>query len=195
MEIEELRKEINHLLANVVEHSNSYSDNRPIPSLEISFILTKVNKLQESMAVLKHLLEKQEQKALNISTSEKEIISSEKEQIVQAEKLEEVEEVDEKVETKKTSSLMNESAKTVEVNLKLKPIKNLVDAFSLNDRYLYSNELFQKDMNAFNTLIKSIDCCTSLEEAKEIIAKENWDFENEQVLSFIELVERRFSTL
>ena len=194
MEIEELRKEINQLLDNVVEHSDYYSDNVPIPSLEISYILTKVNKLQESMAVLKHLLEKQEQKALNISTSEKEIISSEKEQLVQAEKLEEVEEVDEKVETKKTSSLMNESAKTVEVNLKLKPIKNLVDAFSLNDRYLYSNELFQKDMNAFNTLIKSIDSCTSLEEAKEIITKENWDFENEQVLSFIELVERRFST-
>jgi hypothetical protein len=73
----------------------------------------------------------------------------------------------------------------------------LVDAFNLNDRYLYANELFKKDMNAFNEWIKSVDACMSLEEANQIInstkSQLNWEDENEHFITFSEIISRRFS--
>jgi hypothetical protein len=193
MEIEQLRQEINQLLDNVVKHSNNYNENRSIPSLEIKFILSKVNKLQESMVILKYLLEEQENKAKKSSSiikeSAPEIIIGKIEESI-AVKVETI--VVEKIEVESIDPPINKSTKTVEDSLKLKPIKILIDAFSLNDRYLFANELFNKDMSAFNSFIKSIDNCNSLDEAKEIIAIQNWDYENERVLSLLSLVERRF---
>src|SRR3989338_9055 len=125
MEIEQLRKEINHLLENVVEHSNSYSDNKPIPSLEISFILTKINKLHETMSILKYLLEEQERKTIKAS-----ILAAKSKSVVVI------------IENKITPT--KKQIKTVEDNFKQKPIVKLIDAFSLNDRYLFANELFHK---------------------------------------------------
>jgi len=56
--------------------------------------------------------------------------------------------------------------------------------------------LFKKDMALFNDTVKAIDSCNSLIEAQEILTKSNaalnWDAENERVISFYELVERRF---
>lgn len=181
MEIEQLRKEINHLLENVVEHSNAYSDNKPIPSLEISFILTKINKLHESMSILKYLLEEQEKKTIKASilaTKSKGV-----ELIIEKEKV---------VIIENKISPTKKQIKTVEDNFNQKPITKLIDAFSLNDRYLFANELFHKDMNAFNEFIKKIDTCTTLDEAKEILSQQDWDYENECILSFLNSVERRF---
>ena len=48
MEIDEIRQELNDLLENVVDHSGRYTAERPIPSLEISFVLSKINKMQEN---------------------------------------------------------------------------------------------------------------------------------------------------
>ena len=76
------------------------------------------------------------------------------------------------------------------------PIKSLKEAFSLNDRYLYANELFDKNMEAFNNLIKTIDESSNINEAQEklITAKNqyNWDEENNFYVEFNILVERRF---
>ena len=77
------------------------------------------------------------------------------------------------------------------------PIKSLKEAFSLNDRYLYANELFDKNMEAFNNLIKTIDESSNINEAQEklITAKTqyNWDEENNFYVEFSILIERRFS--
>ncbi|PJA07946.1 MAG: hypothetical protein COX70_05130 [Flavobacteriales bacterium CG_4_10_14_0_2_um_filter_32_8] len=181
MEIEQLRKEINHLLENIVEHSNSYSENKSIPSLEISFVLAKVNKLHESLMVLKYLLEEQEKK------TKKSIAST-----TEPKPVELIIEKEDTIIVEHNVVAIKKQIITVEDNLKQKSIKKLIDAFSLNDRYLFANELFNKDMNAFNELIKAIDNCSSLDDAKEILSKLDWDYENENVLSFLNSVERRF---
>jgi hypothetical protein len=72
-------------------------------------------------------------------------------------------------------------------------IARLVDAFSLNDRYLYANELFNKDMSAFNSLVKAIDNCTSFDAAQKLYVSFDWEIDNAHVLSFTNLVDRRFS--
>ena len=185
MEIERIRKELNELLENIVEHSNRYSDERPIPSLEISFTLTKVNKLQERMSVLRHLLEQKENETKQSKNTEKEITAV----------VEEAPEIEVDVvikESEPTQEAPEEKAPTSE-NLEAPSITKLVDALSLNDRYLYANELFNKDMNAFNELVKSIDNCNSLGEALAFFSFNDLDEENEHVLSFQNLVERRFA--
>jgi len=92
---------------------------------------------------------------------------------------------------------MQKPTKKLPKKLSRTPIKSLKEAFSLNDRYLYANELFDKNMEAFNNLIKTIDESSNMSEAHEklITAKTqyNWDEENNLYVEFSILVERRFS--
>lgn len=185
MEIEQIRQELNHLLDSVVEHSENYSNKRQIPSLEIGVVLAKINKMQENLAVLRYLLrDKERQLNSEQNKSKKEEASP---IIEQKREVEDVLTSDISVDTKDS---------TVVENLQQNSIHKLVDAFNLNDRYLYANELFNKDMNAFNELIKLIDNSSSIEDAQIFISKAkekfSWDKENQLTLDFISLIERRF---
>lgn len=206
MEIEQLRQELNDLLENVVEHSQRYSGNRPIPSLEISFVLTKINKMQETLIILKHLLKEEEKgkkKASQLRREEKTspIIEEEIEEVItQAEKIidEIIEPVSDNKPEEKTEMISEdiENRKIKGASIEQLPIANLADSFSLNDRYLYANELFEKDMSAFNEVVKDIDASADFEAAKAILLSQGsdkgWDLDNEYVIAFTNLVERRF---
>ncbi|MFB0926416.1 MAG: hypothetical protein QMB65_14220 [Vicingaceae bacterium] len=204
MEIGRIRKELTVLLDNIVEHSNKYSEDRTIPSLEVGVVLTKINRLQDGMSVLRHLLEKQEKEAKH---------QRQKERIVRAESLVEpivttnlenevIEEisvveipnevVEENIPIKEVPAIKEEAEKNEPKQVELNAISKLIDSLTLNDRYLYANELFNKDMNAFNELVKDIDGCSSFDEAQKLYMLLDWEIENEYVLSFTSLVERRF---
>ena len=62
MEIEQLRKELNHLIESVAERSQKYDGGKPIPSLEISVLLAKINKIQEHLVILGYLLQEEEKR-------------------------------------------------------------------------------------------------------------------------------------
>lgn len=51
-------------------------------------------------------------------------------------------------------------------------------------------------MSLFTETVKAIDACNNLMSAQEILNQSktnlNWDTENERVISFYQLVERRF---
>lgn len=223
MDISTLRKELNDMLGNIVKHSESFPANRPIPSLEVSAIISKVNKLQERLAVLKYLLEVQENQhkitSLQEQTlppkeelimpentvfktntteqvAEKEVPAIEIPQAVQQD--EQNEEPQETIE-KQLTIVVDDVKIKQEIAQKLSktPIKSLKEAFSLNDRYLYANELFEKNMEAFNNFITTIDESGNINEAKEKLAaaktQYSWDEENNFYLEFTILVERRFS--
>ncbi len=179
MEIEHIRKELNHLLENIVTHSNSFSKRKEIPSLEISVVLTEVNKMQEQLIVLKYLIEKQEKSSRQLKNIEKEIpIVTE----IQKETLVIIEEIPSP--SQSTDVIVEKSTESSTLKL--------IDTLTLNDRYLYANELFNKDMSSFNEFVKSIDSSSSLGDAKELLSKLNWNEENEHILSFTNLVERKF---
>jgi hypothetical protein len=203
MEIGHIRKELTELLDNIVEHSNKYAEDRTIPSLEVSVVLTKINRLHERMAVLKYLLEEQEKEAkhqrqlaralktktvieqdepLSVEESTPENLSIEKPPIVVAP------EVDEAIED---NTIVEKE--TVEELVQAK-VASLFNVLTLNDRYLYANELFNKDMSTFNELVKAIDTCPSFYEAQKLYVSLDWEIDNEHVLSFTSLVERRFSS-
>lgn len=207
MEIEQLRKELNNLLENLVDHSQSYSGNRQIPSLQISYALSKVNKMQETLILLKHLLQEEERQLKQKRTEAKpapeavieqeevqqQVVSTPEPEVIQQPVIESEPEV-----PIQETIIENEPTKeaTPISNIEQLPITNLVDVFSLNDRYLYANELFDKDMSAFNEIVKTLDAFSNLSEAKSLLSEtgtnRNWDEENEHVISFYSLVERRF---
>lgn len=198
MEIEQLRQEINELLENIVKHSNGYSEKEHLIALDVNFIQKKVNKLQESLTILKYLLEA---KHIERGEGKKEIIqepvaidkiveSTVSESFVEEKIVEEsvLEEVSEEI---KEPTIDVETSKIE--NIEQLPIAKLADGLTLNDRYLYANELFNKDMTAFNDLIKAIDECANLDEAVALYMGMDWELDNEHVASFTNLVERRFS--
>lgn len=200
MEIEQLRQEINDLLDNVVEHSNSYTGKEHLSSLDVSFILKKVNKAQEALAVLKFLLDVKHQERGGSKAKAIESILEEKmldvESIVKTEVLGQnmvAQEIEETIAVKEAEFVDLESGSPKKDNLEEPSIAKLSDGLTLNDRYLYANELFDKDMNAFNDLVKSIDECASLDEAISLYSSSDWELDNEYVISFTDLVERRFS--
>jgi hypothetical protein len=188
MEIDEIRKELNHLLENILDHSSRYSDERPIPSLEISFVMAKINKMQENLAVLRHLLEEQELAAKNEKPTDQVVEERMEEPApVEEEKIEESIPTEDENEAPQEESASQNSVEESSSSAKL------TDLLTLNDRYLFANELFNKDMNEFNNLVKKIDLSSSLSEAQSLCATFEWDDENEHVVSFYSIVERRFS--
>ncbi len=194
MEIDRLRKELNELLDNITKHSNKYSEERTVPSLEVGAILTKVNRVQEKLAILRHLLEQQELAGrLNRQNSRQE----HKGKVEEIETpiptiVSEVIENEKEIVEQRTEEIIEEPI-LEETIIEQLPVTKLVDSLTLNDRYLFANELFNKDMSAFNALVKSIDECSNFDEAQKLYVSFDWEIENEHVLSFTNLVERRFS--
>lgn len=79
-----------------------------------------------------------------------------------------------------------------------KPIDNLKKNLSINQRFMFVNQLFAGDAEAFAQAVDRIDALQKWKEAQDIIEKEfasrhDWDMESEEVLEFLEMVERRFA--
>lgn len=90
-----------------------------------------------------------------------------------------------------------EEDKSINTRIQRQPIGDLRRAIGLNERFLYANELFNGNMEAFNLALNELNHIESVEDAFRIIdlqlkPKYNWVAENEAVTKFIDLVERRF---
>lgn len=203
MEIEQLRKEFNQLLANINEHSERFTHHEHLPALEVSVMMSKIGKLLEVATILKHTVkELEESKKLMNRVEEKAEVPIQNTPIETKEEVQietpiveiaQPEPIQPKIE--KAASTTTEKSSIGE-KFSHSPIASLKDAFSLNDRYLFANELFKKDMSLFTETVKTIDACNNLMSAQEILNQSktnlNWDAENERVISFYQLVERRF---
>ena len=77
-------------------------------------------------------------------------------------------------------------------------VENIRSAIPLNQRFLFINKLFKGDSFAFNDAVNQIELCKSLAEAKQLIQRDysqkyTWDFDSDEVSSFMEVLERRFA--
>lgn len=82
--------------------------------------------------------------------------------------------------------------------LKETPIKDLRKAIGINDRFVFTKELFRGDDAMYERSIKTINGFNIYSEAEYWIARElkhklGWDDKNETVKHFYQLVRRRFS--
>lgn len=93
------------------------------------------------------------------------------------------------------SDLMSKShnEKDISSKLLLKPIKNLKSAISINDRIMFTKELFDNNAASYNEMIDIINGMNNLNEAIEHLGtKIDINDESETVKKIIELVHRRF---
>jgi hypothetical protein len=80
--------------------------------------------------------------------------------------------------------------------LQKKPITDLKAAIGINEKFQFINELFHGNMTEYNIAINQVNICANHQEAEAYLdtLKElyKWDAESEAVVTFSELVERRF---
>ena len=141
---------------------------------------------------------------LEVNISEEEEITVKEEVFVKETLESEVEEVptqDNPVQEEKGAEIndliANKEASLAD-KLRKKSIVKLADSIALNERFLYSNELFNGNMEAFKRALNELDHIASLEDAKRFIEvqltqENNWNMDSEIVQGFIGLVERRFN--
>ncbi|MEM9888474.1 MAG: hypothetical protein AAF849_21445 [Bacteroidota bacterium] len=90
-------------------------------------------------------------------------------------------------------------AKELSEKLSAAPIRDLTKAIALNDKLLYSNELFDAALVTFNEVIRTLNDMPSLQSAEnylmELAKQHNWTAESKQetAKAFIKLVRRRFA--
>ncbi len=105
-----------------------------------------------------------------------------------------------KVEPEKAVAVLFEQKAAADLSEKLStsPINDLTKAIALNDKLLYSNQLFEGALVTFNEVIRRLNGMSYFQEAEsyliELATKHNWAAEQNQEVAktFIKLVRRRF---
>lgn len=171
------------------EESESKKEEKEIPSYGDE-ILKEIDEFESQEAVdVKPIEEEPEVVVEEAPVAEEEVETVESEDVSSIEEEpNEPQEINEAVANKEPS---------LADHLRKKSIQKLADSIALNERFLYSNELFNGNMEAFNRALNELDHIASKEDADRFInvqLKENneWDMDSETVLNFISLVERRF---
>ena len=82
-------------------------------------------------------------------------------------------------------------------HLQNQSINNILSAIGLNERYLYSNELFNGELEEFNKELNHLNDFENPDEAKiyfkeKLTQQYNWEESNEMVIALYSLLERRY---
>jgi hypothetical protein len=73
------------------------------------------------------------------------------------------------------------------------PLSNLTSAIGTNERFLFTRELFEGDMESFTATLQKLDSMNNVQEAAEYL-RDNFKWKkSETSLRFIDLVKRRFT--
>jgi len=100
---------------------------------------------------------------------------------------------------RKVASLFQfKQATELSEKLSERPIQDLTKALAINDRLLYMNELFGRDLNALNDNLSRLNKMENMEEAKGLLGRlaQEYDWADEErediARDFIRLVRRRY---
>lgn len=88
--------------------------------------------------------------------------------------------------------------KSIGMRLQFKPVNNIRDAIGLNEKFLFINELFSGDINAYNDAVNNLNAQASVHEAFELLNNLTEDFKwdghrsADTIEKFANLVQRRY---
>jgi len=181
-------------------------ENGKLQAEQIDTLLEDSRNLHERIAILQYLHHKGEliknkkkkkaknQKTIELNFEERNKIDSEQTSLLDA--------IDEeKKQNDKSKSSINESfgnkSQTLADKLGKIPIDNIITHLGINEKFLFSNELFKSDSELFKTTLEKINSLTSFEAAKNVLEdvfkqKGTWNLKNKTLRKFINLVERRY---
>ncbi len=164
--------------------------------------------IEEEPEIVVNITHKETESVFDDTATEEEIIledtDSHENKELPKEKPEDIEQISEKISAEPEAEIKKEINDTVAQNhtsladkLRANSIQKLADSIALNERFLFSNELFNGNMEAFKRALTELDHIASLADAQRYInvqlKEENqWDMESEIVEKFITLIKRRF---
>jgi len=92
---------------------------------------------------------------------------------------------------------LNINSSSISTQFEDAKIDTLVGAFGLNEKLRFINDLFNGSSESFSEAIKALDTQSSLDEAKikssELALQHGWDAEEETVVDFMLMVNRRYA--
>lgn len=197
-EIKNLREALTELTDNIKEHSDRLTDWDRIPVLEMNVVIGKISKLYEKAIVLREMIERSEnsgipEKSTLKSTIIEKILETKEEELALPPAVEEA----------KKSVLTKEEQKDVQddnslaAKLKYRPISDLTKSLGINEKYLFSNELFNGNSSEMAETLNTLNNFSSFDEAQkklnDLSEKYSWDKKNNFYKEFELLVKRRFS--
>lgn len=91
----------------------------------------------------------------------------------------------------------SKKSSTLADQLEQKKVQTIMEAISVNHRYMFTKELFDGSREAFTEAIAAIEACESFDDAVELLvqtyAKERaWDMNSEEVKELLKVVFRKF---
>jgi hypothetical protein len=95
----------------------------------------------------------------------------------------------------KTENKLQDTPSTLADKLKRSKILDLKTAIPLNKKFLFMNTLFEGENTSYNEAIDKLNAASGLEDARNMLRdlshSYGWDFEDADVISFTEYIERR----
>lgn len=78
-----------------------------------------------------------------------------------------------------------------------KPLEGIKKSISINQRFMFENDLFNGDKDEFEMVVNYLDNCTNNHEAmvflnENYVQKKNWDMGREEVIEFLNVINKRF---
>lgn len=206
MEKLQIRKEIAALINSIKEHSENIADDKHIPQLELELILHKIEKLYEKSIVFNYLNSLPDLK--NEIDSNQNTISTTVEPKVETKteiKQEIVTPVDlfgselqPSIEKPKAEKKVEKKEEKAAPNkIQKQPVLDLKSAIGFNDKFQFSNELFEGNMQELEIAIQQLNTAETFESAMEYYLSlqqlYNWQEGNETAKRLLDLVERRYT--
>jgi len=207
MDKNKIRKEIAELINSIKQHSDDIGDKKHIPQLELELILKKIASLYEKSIVFNYLnsqksIENEIAKLIEPVVNIEEKIMLELSKSKEEPKIEKPIELPADSEPIKTETPISQEPTQKErpkatLNIHKPSIADIKSAIGINDRFQFSNELFQGNMQEYEIGIQQLNSSENIDSAmvyfNSLKKLYNWDMENETVIRLLELVERRYS--
>jgi hypothetical protein len=93
---------------------------------------------------------------------------------------------------KSLNDILQEKSKTEPDKLSNLPLKSLATGIGTNERFLFTRELFDGNMDLFNETVRKLDTLGTIQEAIAFLSENFTWGKNETSLRFIDLIKRRF---
>lgn len=164
MNIEEKRKELNTIIDNIKEHSDRLTGFKNIPTLELSAIISKSQKLLEGFVILKYMIEN-EKPSLDLQEEEEDAdvvmpvvetpIEIEEEEVIPME--EEVEAVQEEMEEIVEEEVQEEAEEVIEIENEVETEEGVIEQLISETEEVEEEEGSEEPMNEEEENVEEVE--------------------------------------
>ncbi|MBI9058254.1 MAG: hypothetical protein JEZ01_10850 [Labilibaculum sp.] len=160
----------------------------PAPTHQVKEINEPVVKnISETELKPTEIIKEESKEIEKIAPPKEEVLSLEEEEITEIENKEEFE-----------MPIVNDQAqaepiKIISEKLSAQKLSDIQSAIGINDRFLFTRELFENNSEAYHSAISFVNEATNFDSVMNWVKNDqNWDFEDPTVVQFLEITKRKF---